>query len=155
MTEWIYEPGIGVGPFRFGFPLKSFLTEYALHLEREYLIYDDPCKPRKIENWRSDNFDICLSFDESHLLTTLSDSESLVFLGVEIIGMRENRLYNYFGCTKDINRYDINRHESIALYGFDGNILVSTIDGYVSGVTVSSYSVPYFKRKRFRKFGSF
>ncbi|GHU25060.1 hypothetical protein AGMMS50243_28810 [Betaproteobacteria bacterium] len=154
MVKLRYDPMIGVGPLKFEAPFQKFFAGYPLHLKnaegRSFgkSIYDHRIKGRiKSESWEVGDLNITLTFGEDNLLKTILDGESFVFLGTEIIGLRENMLCDYFGNAIEIEPIGC----GLVFYDFLGDILILTNNGYVNSITVGSYSMPFPKRKRLKK----
>jgi hypothetical protein len=94
MSRLCHEPNVGVGPFVFGMHFQEYASKYSLHVQRKYRL----TKPNAqgcygSETWVIKGFDVSLVFDsDKSSLVSISDSESLVSLGTEIIGLRVIKL---------------------------------------------------------------
>jgi hypothetical protein len=145
--RWLYEPCVGVGPFRFGMPLKKHFSGYLLYFDSKYQNSDF-----YTEKWKVKGLDVSLNFDKNHLLygISISDQESFVFLGEEIIGMKKNRLKDFFGRAKFEWFYGIN--DCIVQSEFSGDIITTVLEGRVWGIYVKANSMPYYNKKMFKKF---
>jgi hypothetical protein len=154
MTKWIYEPNVGVGPFQFGLKFCKNFAGYVLQLRRResnsiYTTYSDENWPVPLhsELWKVIGSRVCLRFDVNDRLVSIQNSESFIFLGTEIIGLRKNRLINYFGQP----RKEMSFENGVVMYYFNGDIFLVTIDGHVETITVKAYSIPFYNRKMFKE----
>ena len=155
MSSWIYEPEIRVGSLFFNRSFHEISTEFSLQaagdlnelFQKTFGEEERFCEDGVGESWGLKTyldelgfFKVKLEFNEHGLLETITNGESFVFLGTEIIGLPEVDLCKYFGEPEEIVR--IPELDEFAMYSFSEDILISACNGFVDNVTVSSYSIP-------------